>query len=84
LAEPDQQSAKPEDHWEDVPDEPEPTKPEPTAKEQAARLKSIIKQHNAAMMRAIDDLHWILPNELCHDMVHKSFRAIHEVVEAWR
>jgi hypothetical protein len=72
------------DHWEDVPDEPEPTKPEPTAKEQAAHLKSIVKQHNAAMMRAIDDLHVVLPNTLCHDIAHKSFRTIHEVVEAWR
>jgi len=36
------------------------------------------------MMRAIDDLHTVMPNKLCRDTVHKSFRAIHEVVEAWR
>ena len=69
--------------WEDVDDTPE-AKPEPSAKERAAGLKSIVKQHNAAMMRAIDDLHTVLPNELCRDMAHKSFRAIHEVMEAWR
>jgi ParB-like chromosome segregation protein Spo0J len=80
--------AQTQDHWEDVDDTPskpeQEAKPEPSAKERAASLKSIIKQHNAAMMRAIDDLNGMLPNKLCHDMAHKSFRAIHEVVEAWR
>jgi hypothetical protein len=78
------------DHWEDVDDTPSKqaetpqAKPEPSEKERAASLKSIVKQHNAAMMRAVDDLHGVMPNNLCHDMAHKSFRAIHEVVEAWR
>ena len=70
--------------WEDVDDTPEQAKPEPSAKERVSGLKSIIKQHNAAMMRAIDDLNAALPNKLCHDTAHKSFRAIHEVIEAWR
>jgi hypothetical protein len=80
------------DVWEDVDEEPikpehaetPQAKPEPSAKERAASLKSIIKQHNAAMMRAVDDLHGVMPNELCRDIAHKSFRTIHEVVEAWR
>ena len=80
------------DVWEDVDDEPSKpeqadapqAKPEPSAKELAASLKSIVKQHNAAMMRAIDDLHGVIPNALCRDTAHKSFRTIHEVVEAWR
>ena len=76
--------SKEPDVWEDVDDTLEQAKPEPTIKERAAGLKSIIKQHNAAMMRAIDDLHTVLPNKLCRDMTHKSFRAIHEVIEAWR
>ena len=82
---PGHSEAKEPDVWEDVDDTPEPqAKPEPSAKERAAGLKSIVKQHNAAMMRAIDDLNVALPNKLCHDTAHKSFRAIHEVVEAWR
>ena len=83
---PGHSEAKEPDVWEDVDDtpEPEPSKQEPTAKERVSGLKSIVKQHNAAMMRAIDDLHGVLPNNLCHDMAHKSFRAIHEVIEAWR
>jgi hypothetical protein len=80
------------DVWEDVDEEPTKpeqaetpqAKPEPTIKERASALKSMVKQHNAAMMRAIDDLHTVMPNTLCHDMAHKSFRAIHEVLEAWR
>jgi len=79
------------DVWEDVDDTSKPeqaetpqAKPEPTAKERASSLKSIIKQHNAAMMRAVDDLHTVIPNKLCLDTAHKSFRSIHEVVEAWR
>lgn len=83
---PGHSEAKEPDVWEDVDDtpEPEPSKPEPTAKERVSGLKSIVKQHNAAMMRAIDDLNRILQNKLCHDTAHKSFRAIHEVIEAWR
>jgi len=84
--------AQTQDHWQDVDDEPSKpeqaetpqAKPEPTAKERASSLKSIIKQHNAAMMRAVDDLHTVIPNKLCLDTAHKSFRSIHEVVEAWR
>mgnify|MGYP003645218507 CR=1 FL=1 len=89
------EAAKEPDVWEDVDDEPEPqskpeqaetpqAKPEPSAKERASGLKSIIKQHNAAMMRAVDDLQGVMPNQLGHDMAHKSFRRIHELVEAWR
>ena len=79
------EAAKEPDVWEDVDDTPEPqAKPEPSAKERASGLKSIIKQHNAAMMRAVDELNRVLQNKLCHDTAHKSFRAIHEVIEAWR
>jgi hypothetical protein len=89
---PEEMAAKPPDVWEDVDDEPTKqeqaetpqAKPEPTIKERASALKSMVKQHNAAMMRAIDDLHTVMPNALCRDTAHKSFRAIHEVVEAWR
>ena len=81
--------AQTEDHWEDVDDTPEQAetpqaKPEPTGKEQAASLKSIIKQHNAAMMRAIDDMHGVMPNKEYHAGCHIAFRNIHQLVEAWK
>jgi hypothetical protein len=76
--------------WEDVPDEPEPEpKPEPkpdpvqTKAEQARAFKSIIKQHNDAMMRTIDDLQRAWPNGKLHARALGAFEAIHEVMEEW-
>lgn len=59
-------------------------KPKPTAKEQASLLKSSIKQHNAAMMRLVDDLQNLVPNKSLHAAVHGNFRQIHESIEAWK
>ena len=75
-----------EEEWEDVPDEPKPEpKPEPvqTKAEQARAVKSIIKQHNDAMMRAIDDLQRAWPNGKLHARALGAFEAIHEVMEEW-
>jgi len=64
--------------------EPKPDKPKPTRKEIAADLKSSIKQHNAAMMRLVDDLHVTEPNKREHNAIHVCFRDIHAGVEAWK
>ena len=83
------------DAWEDVDDELE-TQPESqakadpkaknelTLKEQIAFLKSTIKQHNAAMMRAVGDLHAIASDKPSNDAIMKLFRSIHEAIEGWK
>ena len=75
-----------EPEWEDVPEEPKP-EPKPdqvqTKAEQARAFKSIIKQHNDAMMRTIDDLQRAWPNGKLHARALGAFEAIHEVMEEW-
>ena len=75
-----------EPEWEDVPEEPKP-EPKPdqvqTKAEQARAFKSIIKQHNDAMIRAIDDLQRAWPNGKLHARALGAFEAIHEVMEEW-
>jgi hypothetical protein len=56
----------------------------PSKKEQAAKLRSIIKQHNAAMMRAIDDLHGLTPHTKYHGDLLSRFRDIDEIVGLWK
>ena len=58
--------------------------PQPSKKEQAAKLRSAILQHNAAMMRFIDELNNVYLDKEKHSIVHKAFREIHAMVEAWR
>lgn len=66
--------------------EPEPpkTKPVPTKNEQAASLRSIIKQHNAAMMRAVGDLHAIKPDAKMNHLLLGYFRSIDQVIGDWK
>ncbi len=77
-----------QDVWEDVPDtEPEvetKAKPERTKAESVSLLKTLIKNHNAAMMRAVGDLHTIAPNKTGNDAMMKLFREIHAAIEAWK
>jgi hypothetical protein len=63
---------------------PEQAKPEPSKKEQAAKLRSAILQHNAAMMRLVDDLNNVYRDKEKHGKVHEAFRDIHAIVEAWK
>jgi hypothetical protein len=58
--------------------------PQPSKKEQAAKLRSAILQHNAAMMRFIDELNNVYLDKEKHSIVHKAFREIHATVEAWK
>ena len=75
-----------EEQYEDVDDEPETveaksvTKPEPTKAEQASKLRSVITQHNAAMMRAVDELQLLVPNKAKQDQSHCNFRSTHAIV----
>jgi hypothetical protein len=69
----------------------EETKPDPPKKNpasekkgQAAKLRSAILQHNAAMMRLVDDLNNVYRDKEKHELVHKAFRDIHAIVEAWK
>jgi len=59
-------------------------KVEPTDQEKASLLKSAIKQHNAAMMRLIDDLSLIDPNKKIHERMLQRFRDNHEDMESWK
>jgi len=59
-------------------------KPVKTVKEQVALLKTLIKNHNAAMMRAVGDLHAISPNKSSNDAILKLFRSIHDAIEGWQ
>lgn len=74
--------------YEDVPDERQPGEDdEPLPDEFPARiskLKSAIKQHNAAMMRLVDELHTLAPQSVLHGAIHKHFRLIASNVEAWK
>ena len=56
----------------------------PNKKEQAAKLRSAILQHNAAMMRFVDELNNVYLDKEKHSVVHKAFREIHATVEAWK
>ena len=58
--------------------------PKPSKKEQAAKLRSAILQHNAGMMRLVDDLNGVYLDKEKHSIVHKAFREIHATVEAWK
>ena len=58
-------------------------KPELTPKERASFLKKSIKQYNAYMMRAVDDLQTIVKDKTQHDIAHKSFRDIDESMNRW-
>jgi hypothetical protein len=64
--------------------EPRPEPPQPSKKEQAAKLRSAILQHNAAMMRFVDELNNVYLDKEKHSVVHKAFREIHATVEAWK
>ncbi len=59
-------------------------KPELTTKERAAFLKKSIKQYNAYMMRAVDDLQAILPNKAMHEAAYQAFRTIDESIGGWK
>jgi hypothetical protein len=74
------------DAWEDVVDE---TEAEAAPKhdsvaDRASKMRAMVKSHNAAMMRTVDDLHLIMPKKANHDTIHKAFRLIHESIEAWK
>lgn len=89
FANPKQEHKKPavEVEYTDFDDEPkeEPkAKPETTPKEQAKLLKTVIKNHNAAMMRAVGDLGTIEPNKDLNEAIHKAFQTIHFSIEAWK
>jgi hypothetical protein len=53
-------------------------------KQQAANLRNEILQHNAKMMRLVDDLNNVYLDKEKHSIVHKAFREIHATVEAWK
>lgn len=76
--------APPRDAWEDVVDEPETALNHETVAERAAKMKSMIKQHNAAMMRTVDDLQKIMPRNTSHKSIHLAFREIHQTIEGWK
>lgn len=57
---------------------------EQEAKERAAKIRSSIIQHNASMMRLIDDLHELKPDKNRHNHCHSAFRIIHSTVEPWK
>lgn len=63
---------------------PKADKPQETPKQQAASMKKMIKDHNAAMMRIVDDLHKLVPNKTDHQRIVQMFRAIHNIAEGWR
>ena len=52
--------------------------------EQASKLRSVIKQHNAAMIRAIDELHKLKPSKTRHGELLTHFRKIDELVGGWK
>ena len=52
--------------------------------EQASKLRSVIKQHNAAMIRAIDELHQLKPSKTRHGELLTHFRKIDELVGGWK
>jgi hypothetical protein len=52
--------------------------------EQASKLRSVIKQHNAAMIRAIDELHALKPSKTRHGELLTHFRKIDELVGGWK
>jgi hypothetical protein len=53
-------------------------------KQQSANLRNEILQHNAKMMRLVDDLNGVYLDKEKHSIVHKAFREIHATVEAWK
>ena len=67
-----------------VPKKVKPGNPELTPKERASFLKKSIKDYNAAMMRAVGDLHIIAPNKSLNESILKLFREIHAAIEAWK
>lgn len=70
---------------ESIPDPPvSDTSPARTKKEAASLIRSAIKQHNAAMMRNVDELHKLLPDVNTHAAIHTNFRQIHDAVESWK
>ncbi len=74
--------------YEDVPDERQPGEgSEPLPDEfpaKIAKLKSAIKQHNAAMMRLVDELQTLAPNTRKHEGVLSSFRFIDSAIGSWK
>lgn len=52
--------------------------------EQASKLRSVIKQHNNAMIRAIDELHKLKPSKTRHGELLVHFRKIDELVGGWK
>lgn len=83
---PEAKPEPPKDAWEDVVDEPEPAADarHETVAERASKMKSMIKQHNAAMMRTVDDLQKIMPRNTSHKSIHQAFREIHQTIEGWK
>lgn len=51
---------------------------------QASKLRSVIKQHNNAMVRAIDELHQLKPSKTRHGELLVHFRKIDELVGGWK
>lgn len=72
--------------WVDADDEPEPAVAanQDSVFDRASKMRAMVKSHNAAMMRTVDDLHLIVPKKANHDTIHKAFRLIHESIEAWK
>jgi ribosomal protein L12E/L44/L45/RPP1/RPP2 len=62
---------------------PEPKKPE-TDGEKFRKLKSIARQHNAAMMRAIDDMQKFTRNVAPHRALLRLFEQIDAGLEGWK
>ena len=62
----------------------EATKAPKSNAEQASKLRSVIKQHNAAMIRAIDDLNDLVPHKKYHEDCLSRFRDIDEIIRVWK
>jgi hypothetical protein len=59
-------------------------KPELTLDERVKFLKKSIIDYNAYMIRAVDDLQTIRPNNKSHETVLDYFRLTHFLIEAWK
>jgi len=70
---------------EEVQDAVEP-KPEPkteTKEDKFRKLRSVAKQHNAAMIRAIDSMNELIMNPGTHRKLVQHFEAIDKLLEGW-
>jgi hypothetical protein len=57
--------------------------PDETPAAKFRKLRSVAKQHNAAMIRAIDSMHELIMNPGTHRKLVQHYEAIDKLLEGW-